>query len=351
MEEKTPENEQSKKTFDPKDSMKIEETSTNGSSQPSQPSNIKLSIGSILESSNDNGDPEYSENGMGNMNMNTLPMATSTPMSYTKQPSEAKYPNSVWERKGVSDQEENTSSVKRQKTLPTQSSGEEEAKYSHPGAPTATSADSISMESRPSNLSTSLSKTTSYPQFQVRQFVSPIISIDNSALEPFLNRYPASESLFPVTEYEYTPWLEFPLLYSSIGKFVRVTIDIKWLNAAINPRLCRREIWGTDVYTDDSDIATILAHCGCFSLLKPVRKIAVVDLYILPPLVHYKGTRKNQIESRSWSSRQDGISLKIKEVTWKPACASIFENSIHTLTLEERLQARLELSRSSTFKI
>lgn len=117
----------------------------------------------------------------------------------------------------------------------------------------------------------------------------------------------------------------------------------------------RREIWGTEVYTDDSDVVAALIHEGwidpafpedvekTLASLKtmgkdkdsaqgkekekpkqpakpkiPPLKDVLVTLLILPPLASYKGTIRHSLSSRSWAgdgcARHDGMSFMIHDV-------------------------------------
>ncbi|EPX70918.1 transcriptional regulatory protein Rxt3 [Schizosaccharomyces octosporus yFS286] len=322
-----------------------------------------LSIGSILENPQSPKSPEGIEsrqNDTESTHTETVPMATSTPTSSEKRPNNASPTDSIHSEKKPKVEKEEENQRENQQNF-NKLSGTAESAATVPSHSDAALSSLAAAGSAPwphsrvtyessQNLDAGTQLPYAYPQIPVRQFVSPPINIDNSALNGFIERCMSSEKE-PVAQFVYTPWFDLPLMYNAIGKFIRIEIDAKWLNAAINPRLGKRELWGTDVYTDDSDIVTMLAHCGYFSLFKPITKIAVVDLFILPPLLGYKGTRKNQIESRSWTSRQDGLSIKVKNQKWKSPKPSVFENTMHNMTLEQRLQARLELSRSSVFKI
>ena len=67
-------------------------------------------------------------------------------------------------------------------------------------------------------------------------------------------------------------------------------------------------IWGTDVYTDDSDLATAAVHAG----LLQVGTTATVDVTILPCRDHYSGSTKNGVSSYDWQSH--GGSYRIAAV-------------------------------------
>ncbi|GMF01277.1 unnamed protein product [Ambrosiozyma monospora] len=61
------------------------------------------------------------------------------------------------------------------------------------------------------------------------------------------------------------------LLPSVISKYINCTIDVHVPYHAIlnNDNVYNRRLWGTDVYTDDSDIVAILYHCGILNSRDP----------------------------------------------------------------------------------
>ena len=65
-----------------------------------------------------------------------------------------------------------------------------------------------------------------------------------------------------------------------------------------------RHLWGTDIYTDDSDVVCALMHCGFYnaSLKKPVGLISEMNviLKLLPPQQIYPISARNGIRSRPW---------------------------------------------------
>ncbi len=65
-----------------------------------------------------------------------------------------------------------------------------------------------------------------------------------------------------------------------------------------------RHVWGTDVYTDDSDIVCAVMHCGYYnaSLKKPVSMVIEmrVVIQLLPPQQVYPVFVRNGIRSRAW---------------------------------------------------
>ncbi|GAA6035340.1 hypothetical protein JCM8097_008821 [Rhodosporidiobolus ruineniae] len=118
------------------------------------------------------------------------------------------------------------------------------------------------------------------------------------------------------------------------------------------PSLRKRKVWGTDVYTDDSDVLAVLLHSGWLRVgrrerrkragergageealkraLMPgepprpqgeeeeeeesVPKALKVTLGVCPPLVRYQGLGRQGVRSRSWGNGHDGVSLRVEKV-------------------------------------
>ena len=122
----------------------------------------------------------------------------------------------------------------------------------------------------------------------------------------------------------------------------------------------RRGLWGSEIYTDDSDPVATAIHGGWIrgawgedvdtSLLNlgpdeaspdsskdgkliaetqmtltsppPIPMLPVKDrdlhmtLLILPTLQSYTGLVANGIKSRSWTSKHDGVSFKVEKIAW-----------------------------------
>jgi hypothetical protein len=55
-------------------------------------------------------------------------------------------------------------------------------------------------------------------------------------------------------------------------------------------------VWGTDVYTGDSTLATAAVHAGA---LKP-GETAVVRVRVMPPLAQYQGSIRNGVTSHDF---------------------------------------------------
>jgi hypothetical protein len=61
-------------------------------------------------------------------------------------------------------------------------------------------------------------------------------------------------------------------------------------------------VYGTDVYTSDSPLATAAVHAG---VLQP-GETGVVRVWVVPVLPSYRGTSRNGVVSRDWSTSWTG---------------------------------------------
>ncbi|OZJ01581.1 hypothetical protein BZG36_05400 [Bifiguratus adelaidae] len=145
----------------------------------------------------------------------------------------------------------------------------------------------------------------------------------------------------------YTPNLLLPNLEAHPNGLLEVRIPAPYLSFG-NIKVRRRALWGTDVYTDDSDIVAMLVHTGSFippcediegiPTLTPTLPRAVirhpgedisstsmkpdypdgdlaVTLRVMPRLQKYASTIRNRVKSREWGNNHDGMSLMIEKVT------------------------------------
>lgn len=172
------------------------------------------------------------------------------------------------------------------------------------------------------------------------------------------------------------------LLPSFIVSYLNCTVDILVPYSALfnNANVYDKRIWGTDIYTDDSDVVAILYHCGILHSQDPTkrksRKLSrrqqrkerqdssfdehsgileftnytgaitpgnidnihnvggdpvteedaadlIVTLIILPTLKEYKGCYRNNYYSRSWK-KHDGCSIALYGVRWCQLGEGIF---------------------------
>ncbi|RHZ82267.1 hypothetical protein Glove_110g81 [Diversispora epigaea] len=86
-----------------------------------------------------------------------------------------------------------------------------------------------------------------------------------------------------------------------------------------NKKVRSRFLWGTDIYTDDSDVVAVLIHTGYFIPLiskwssNPPNHDLCVTIRVLPKLVQYTATVRNQYQSRPWGNHH-GVSYKIEKI-------------------------------------
>ena len=102
------------------------------------------------------------------------------------------------------------------------------------------------------------------------------------------------------------------------------------------PPLRNRKIWGTDVYTDDSDILAACIHSGWLRLgstaplfgtpqAEPTNKrkkrrkalkhrSLKITIVVAPKLIKYEGSLRAGVRSRSWGNGHDGVSYAIESV-------------------------------------
>jgi hypothetical protein len=55
-------------------------------------------------------------------------------------------------------------------------------------------------------------------------------------------------------------------------------------------------LWGTDVYTGDSSLATVAVHAGAVKS----GETAVVRVTVMPPLAHYQGSVRHGVTSHDY---------------------------------------------------
>lgn len=120
----------------------------------------------------------------------------------------------------------------------------------------------------------------------------------------------------------------------------------------------RRRLWGTEIYTDDSDVIAAAVHSGwlkgdfgdfnddlqglgdhapeqegdeevMFLSERPLKPVTVPDVHdahitllVLPPLEAYVGSNQNHIWSREWKQKHDGMSYMIHSIEFVDEGAS-----------------------------
>jgi hypothetical protein len=82
-----------------------------------------------------------------------------------------------------------------------------------------------------------------------------------------------------------------------------------------------RGVWGTDVYTDDSDLGLVLVHAGWIKWGGQQTEDGdslIVDVRIVPPLIRYTATERCGVLTRNWGNGHDGSSIVIEAVSRVP---------------------------------
>ena len=150
--------------------------------------------------------------------------------------------------------------------------------------------------------------------------------------------------------------LDAELLRSHIGGRLHVVIDVAWLQGGGRWQVCdpstslqepaadaksvpsaaksaawtfwdlrplrRRCLWGTEVYTDDSDVLAMCLHTGWLRIgdaaaaSTAIAKATALEVTVIvaPRLVRYQGSTRGGVRSRSWGNGHDGVSLMIDNV-------------------------------------
>lgn len=82
-----------------------------------------------------------------------------------------------------------------------------------------------------------------------------------------------------------------------------------------NKQVKSRQLWGEDVYTDDSDLVAVLLHLGYYASNNVAHHPLVARFYaqvtLLPPRERYASCFRNAVRSRGWFSKIDGCSFQV----------------------------------------
>ncbi|CAO3703977.1 unnamed protein product [Rhizopus stolonifer] len=152
----------------------------------------------------------------------------------------------------------------------------------------------------------------------------------------------------------YSPQQLLPNLENCLNGVMEIRIPAKYLSFE-NIQVKKRAIWGTDIYTDDSDIVAMIIHSGKYQpeykepevepndpfalaiagkpreAMEASRKQALsgkkwvrqdtsipdhdlkVTIRVLPKLQNYTGSIRNCVKSRDWG-KHDGMSLFVNKI-------------------------------------
>ena len=110
----------------------------------------------------------------------------------------------------------------------------------------------------------------------------------------------------------YQPCIVLPDLEKKMNSLVEVLLPTKYLTGD-SKQVALRHLWGTDVYTDDSDLVAVLVHTGHVKLKTAAPKTPLlVSLRVCPAQPTYAGTERNGLASRDWSKGHPGVSIKVE---------------------------------------
>lgn len=179
------------------------------------------------------------------------------------------------------------------------------------------------------------------------------------------------KELYTAEPVAYIPVLP-PLSEAYINSFVEVKIPYRFVKEFVLQFTAgkvqrKRELWGgtAGIYTDDSDLLSVLCHLGLFDdnldlsetntswkkqdLVRPLRVQQDVDgvelldlsvtILLLPTLKKYRGLYRNGLNSRTWDgiSPHDGLSYSVYNVKWETYEISASERNLLKLTQKENL--------------
>ena len=86
-----------------------------------------------------------------------------------------------------------------------------------------------------------------------------------------------------------------------------------------------RQLWGVNVYTNDSDLVAVLMHCGylnnAFSIPPGAASEMRAVVQILPPQPSYPSCARNGIRSRAWGATADALSYRVLRRALPQPCA------------------------------
>lgn len=201
--------------------------------------------------------------------------------------------------------------------------------------------------------------------------IHPQVTVDNLDVLDSVKNFPRPK----LGSLVYEPMVYYgsllPRLEGKENTLLQIRIPRVYLNKYGNEAVVRRMVWGTDVYSDDSDVVAALYHCGFLKAestedvrntddnkeleknteqndatghkegeikrsphegnkptdrelsFVPAAKLpkeeigdCIVTLLLLPKLTQYRGSYRNGIYSRSWLTQHDGISYKIEKIEY-----------------------------------
>lgn len=116
--------------------------------------------------------------------------------------------------------------------------------------------------------------------------------------------------------YIYAPCTLSRVNESRVNCRVQAVVPSQYLANAHAQRTVRlRQLWGTDVYTDDSDLLAVLVHGGYVGLHdEPPRKPLLVTLVVCARQPKYTSSTRHGLCSRGFGAGHAGVSYKVEHV-------------------------------------
>jgi hypothetical protein len=115
----------------------------------------------------------------------------------------------------------------------------------------------------------------------------------------------------PAQPLVYSPCV-VPDLAGKMNSLVEILLPAKFLTSDFK-QVRMRQLWGSEVYTDDSDLVAVLVHTGHVKLKPTAPKTPLlVSLRVCPAQASYPGSEQNELQSRTWEGTHEGVSFKVE---------------------------------------
>ncbi|KAJ1967716.1 hypothetical protein H4R35_006630 [Dimargaris xerosporica] len=150
----------------------------------------------------------------------------------------------------------------------------------------------------------------------------PAKVVSESASKPMPLVLPTASSPPCLGYFTYQPGVLLPCFAGHEGSLFYVCIPRASVSPT-NPSVSlHRAVWGSGVYTDDSDVVAMILHHGLpmATVGLPGQHDLLVTIRVVePPLTYYRGSTSQQgLQSRSWLYPHDGASWQIANIAVLP---------------------------------
>ena len=128
----------------------------------------------------------------------------------------------------------------------------------------------------------------------------------------------------------YKPFIELPNLSEFVGSFIEMRIEACFLNH-FNPAIVKRNLWGNDFYTSNSDAVCILIHTGAYYIGAISPDCGAVSAYfkVSKNRNTYTNIFKNGLKSRKITSQSyEGHSIKLEFIQERSGLSTESENLV-----------------------